>query len=52
MKYIRPGGWSAFAQELKHLISSVLSKTSGSFERAVKRFETNRRLLNALPIAE
>ena len=32
--------------------SLVLTKTSGSFERAVKRFEANRRLLNALPIAE
>jgi hypothetical protein len=30
----------------------VLTKTSGSFERAVKRFEADRRLLNALPIAE
>ena len=32
--------------------SLVLTKTTGSFERAVKRFEANRRLLNALPIAE
>ena len=32
--------------------SLVLTKTSGSFERAVKRFEANRRLLNALPVAE
>ena len=32
--------------------SLVLTKTSGSFERSVKRFEANRRLLNALPIAE
>ena len=32
--------------------SLVLTKTNGSFERAVKRFEANRRLLNALPIAE
>jgi 2OG-Fe(II) oxygenase superfamily len=32
--------------------SLVLTKTKGSFERAVKRFEVNRRLLSALPIAE
>ena len=32
--------------------SLVLTKTSGSFERSVKRFEANRRLLNALPITE
>jgi len=32
--------------------SLVLTKTSGSFERAVKRFEANRRLLSALPVAE
>jgi hypothetical protein len=32
--------------------SLVLTKTEGSFERAVKRFEANRRLLNALPIVE
>ena len=32
--------------------SLVLTKTNGSFERAVKRFEANHRLLNALPIAE
>ena len=31
--------------------SLVLTKTSGSFERSVKRFEANHRLLNALPIA-
>lgn len=29
--------------------SLVLTKTTGSFERAVKRFEANRRLLSALP---
>ena len=32
--------------------SLVLTKTSGSFERAVKRFESNRKLLSALPVAE
>ena len=32
--------------------SLVLTKTTGSFERAAKRFEADRRLLNALPIAE
>ena len=32
--------------------SLVLTKTSGSFERAVKRFEANCRLLSALPVAE
>jgi hypothetical protein len=32
--------------------SLVLTKTRGSFERAVKRFEANRRLLLALPVAE
>ncbi len=32
--------------------SLVLTKTSGSFKRAVKRFEANRRLLSALPVAE
>ncbi len=32
--------------------SLVLTKTSGSFERAVKRFEANRRLLSTLPVAE
>ena len=32
--------------------SLVLTKTSGSFERAVQRFEANLQLLNALPIAE
>jgi hypothetical protein len=30
----------------------VLTKTSGSFERAVKRFEASRKLLSALPVAE
>jgi hypothetical protein len=29
--------------------SLVLTKTTGSFERAVKRFEANRRLLSTLP---
>ena len=29
--------------------SLVLTKTTGSFERAVKRLEANRRLLSALP---
>ncbi|HEV3259068.1 MAG TPA: 2OG-Fe(II) oxygenase [Gemmataceae bacterium] len=45
--------------DLKHALERkgspfalVLTKTSGSFERAVKRFEANRRLLNALPVAE
>ncbi len=32
--------------------SLVLTKTSGSFERAVKGFEANRRLLSELPVAE
>lgn len=32
--------------------SLVLTKTAGSFERAVKRFEANRNLLDALPNAE
>jgi hypothetical protein len=32
--------------------SLVLTKTDGSFERAVKLFEANRRLLSALPSAE
>ena len=32
--------------------SLVLTKTSGSFKRAAKRFEANRRLLIALPVAE
>jgi len=32
--------------------SLVLTKNRGSFERAVKRFEANRRLLSALPVAE
>jgi hypothetical protein len=31
--------------------SLVLTKTSGSFERSVKRFEADRRLLSALPVA-
>ena len=29
--------------------SLVLTKTTGSFDRAVKRFEEDRRLLSALP---
>lgn len=32
--------------------SLVLTKTTGSFDRAVKEYETNRRLLRALPSAE
>ena len=32
--------------------SLVLTKTSGSFDRAVKRFEADRRLLSALPVAD
>jgi hypothetical protein len=32
--------------------SLVLTKTSGSFERDLKRFEANRRLLSALPVGE
>jgi hypothetical protein len=32
--------------------SLVLTKTSGSFDRAVKRFEADRKLLSALPITE
>jgi hypothetical protein len=32
--------------------SLVLTKTTGSFQRAVKEFATNRRLLSALPAAE
>jgi hypothetical protein len=45
--------------DIKHVLertgspfSLMLTKTSGSFERAVKRFEANRKLLSALPVAE
>lgn len=45
--------------DVKHVLkrtgrpySLMLTKTSGSFEREVKRYETNRRLLSALPLAE
>ncbi len=45
--------------DVKHVLerkgspySLVLTKTRGSFERAVARFEANRQLLSALPVAE
>ena len=39
-------------ERMRSPYSLVLKKTLGSFERAVRRFEANRRLLSALPDAE